>query len=99
MAGVVRFGGAAVAVAALLCAPAASAHDGGDTTLGPPRAAAAVASSAPAAIGRFSAPFEEPTIGGEFTGARCITDRNNVTICKPAAGSVSVLANGKVLYW
>jgi len=82
-----------------LAAPA-QAHEGDDAPkLGPPRPALKVADSSPGSIGRFSAPFTEPTISGKPTGARCIKDKNNVTVCKPAAGSVSVLASGKVLYW
>lgn len=53
----------------------------------------------PATGGRFSDPFQEPTIAGRLEGSTCITDSQNVTICKPAAGSVTLLENGKVLYW
>lgn len=62
----------------------------------------AAAADAPAAVGRFSSPFEEPTILGKRTNKKCISvkDKNGTHFeCKPAAGSMSILANGKVLYW
>src|SRR3954467_10707067 len=91
--------GVVVAVLLLVAAPAY-----GHETLAPKLGAAAPTLNAaevsnPADGGSFGDPFEEPTIGGKLTGAKCISDENDVTICKPAAGSVTVLANGKVLYW
>ncbi|MFL5867032.1 MAG: galactose oxidase, partial [Thermoleophilaceae bacterium] len=88
-------------VAALLMAAApAYAHDALAPNLGPAdKALDAGAAADPAKSGSFGDPFEEPTIAGKLTGAKCITDQNNITVCKPAAGSVTVLANGKVLYW
>src|SRR3954454_19227311 len=91
--------GAVLSVLLLVGAPA-YAHE----TLAPKLGAAAPTLKAaevsdPAQGGSFGDPFEEPTIGGKLTGAKCITDENDVTICKPAAGSVTVLASGKVLYW
>ncbi|MEX2196445.1 MAG: galactose oxidase-like domain-containing protein [Thermoleophilaceae bacterium] len=90
---------AAAAAAVALAASPAFAHDGDHLDLGPASPAVAGASTDPAAIGRFSDPFAEPTVAGRFTDARCITDRDGVTVCKPGAGSVTVLASGKVLYW
>jgi len=49
--------------------------------------------------GRFGAPFAEPTIDGQPTGAKCLTGGDGQLVCKPAAGSVAVLADGRVLYW
>ena len=93
---------AAALVAALVLAgvsaPARADEGSSQTMLGPARAAVDPPSSA-AQGGRFSDPIAEPTIGGQLTDARCITDRNGTTVCKPAAGSVTVLASGKVLYW
>src|SRR3954447_1085026 len=91
--------GVVVSVLLLVAAPA-YAHE----TLAPKLGAAAPTLKAaevsdPAQGGSFGDPFEEPTIGGKLTGAKCITDENDVTISKPAAGSVTVLASGKVLYW
>src|SRR4051794_31019896 len=87
-------------VVALLATSPALAHESLAPRLGTaPRALDAAAAADPAQGGSFGDPFEEPTIGGRLTGAKCITDQNDVTICKPAAGSVTVLANGKVLYW
>jgi len=86
--------------ALLLAAAPAYAHDALAPNLGPADTALdAGAAADPAKSGSFGYPFEEPTIAGKLTGAKCITDQNNVTVCKPAAGSVTVLANGKVLYW
>ena len=38
-------------------------------------------------------------MAGRTTAERCAVDANGVTVCKPTAGSVSVLANGKIVYW
>ena len=92
---------AALVVALVLAGIAApsEAHEGAtQTVLGPARAAVDPPDGA-AEGGRFSDPFAEPTIGGQLTDARCITDKEGVTVCKPTAGSVTVLASGKVLYW
>lgn len=87
--------GAALALAG--SAAPARAHDG-TTHLGAPTKAVDPPSS-PAQGGRFGDPFSEPTIGGKLDDATCITDAQDVTICKPAAGSVTMLESGKVLYW
>ena len=94
-----------LALAALGCivamagVPAASAHEGDlSTRLGPPRAAVDPPSSA-AEGGRFGDPFSEPTVAGQLDDATCITDKDGMTVCKPAAGSVTQLESGKILYW
>ena len=46
----------------------------------------------PAVTGAFSEPFSEP-------GPDCVTDENGDERCKPAAGSMNVLDDGRVLYW
>ena len=38
-------------------------------------------------------------MAGATTAERCAVDANGVTVCKPTAGSVSVLRNGKIVYW
>ncbi|GAC1434242.1 MAG: hypothetical protein NVSMB51_00960 [Solirubrobacteraceae bacterium] len=59
----------------------------------------------PATTGEFSTPFAEPTVNGQQTAAKCVTGtppNTNVgagLICKPAAGTLVNLPNGKVLYW
>jgi hypothetical protein len=53
----------------------------------------------PQTCGSFGAPFAEPTIAGQPTSAKCIPDASGQPICKPAAGSVAILADGRVLYW
>ncbi len=50
------------------------------------------AAADPSSTGLFSAPFEE-------AGERCSTSADGELTCKPAAGSVGVLPNGKIVYW
>jgi hypothetical protein len=80
----------------VVAAPAAADHP--DMTLGDPLPALP-ASSDPAQAGSFGQPFAEPTVGGVTTEERCVVDEDGVTVCKPAAGSVSVLPGGRVVYW
>lgn len=54
--------------------------------------ASALEAGDPSVTGRFAAPFEE-------AGERCTTDAKGERECKPAAGSVGVLPNGKLVYW
>jgi hypothetical protein len=54
--------------------------------------AAAVEPGDPSVTGRFSALFEE-------AGERCVTAPDGEQQCKPAAGSIMMLPNGKVFYW
>ncbi len=56
-------------------------------------------SSDPAQSGSFGAPFAEPTVGGVATEDRCVVNSDGLRTCKPAAGSVSVLPNGRIVYW
>ena len=63
-----------------------------------------VAAASPAAsLGQFSAPFEEPT--GKYTEPagpteHCTTtDANGYKTCKPTAVSISVLPDGRLVYW
>jgi hypothetical protein len=60
----------------------------------------------PSATGRFTSTFVEPTIGGTKTDEKCIEAEGkprgaegDVQDCKPAAGAMSLLANGNILYW
>jgi hypothetical protein len=53
----------------------------------------------PASCGTFGSPFTEPTIVGETTAAKCIEDTNGQLVCKPAAGTMALLADGRILYW
>ena len=53
---------------------------------------AAAAEDPRAKSGEFAAPFEEP-------GVVCAADPDGRAICKPAAASTVVLADGRVLYW
>lgn len=53
--------------------------------------------------GSFSAPFAEPTIDGTPDGTRtsnkCIKRADGTWQCKPAAGSVALLPDGRFLYF
>lgn len=53
----------------------------------------------PERIGEFGAPFVEPEIEGIATDAKCIADQDGYKHCKPAAGTLNVLPDGRVLYW
>lgn len=53
----------------------------------------------PATCGSFAPPFVEPTIAGTATTAKCIPGEDGLPLCKPAAGSIAVLEDGRVLYW
>jgi hypothetical protein len=56
----------------------------------------------PFSPGTFSKPFSEPTVDGRTTEDKCVThteDGESHKECKPAAGSMSVLPDGRVLYW
>ncbi|MBW4934970.1 galactose oxidase early set domain-containing protein [Marinobacter sp. F4206] len=59
-------------------------------------------SSVSGEVGFFSEPFAEPTIqvdGDQVaTGDRCIVDADGSLQCKPAAGTVAVLGDGRFLY-
>jgi Domain of unknown function (DUF1929) len=87
---------AAVVLGLVAAAPAAADH--GEMALGDPLPPLS-ASSDPANAGSFGPPFAEPSVGGVTTEERCVVDEDGVTVCKPAAGSVSVLANGRIAYW
>ena len=86
----------AVAAALVLAVPA-GAHEGemglGDALPALP------SSSDPAQSGSFGAPFAEPTVGGVATEDRCVVNSDGPGRCKPTAGSVSVLRNGRIVYW
>ncbi len=64
--------------------------------LGP---SACTSSSSDCAIGSFSAPFAEPTINGVPTSEKCITDATGNKVCKPAAGTLALLRDGRFLYF
>ena len=51
----------------------------------------------PAAVGQFLAPFEDQR--PEEGSGPCITDADGRQLCKPAAASMSVLTDGRILYW
>ena len=49
--------------------------------------------------GSFSKPFVEPDIAGKPSTDKCVERDDGTFDCKPTAGSVAVLSNGKILYW
>ncbi len=53
----------------------------------------------PEALGQFAPPIEEPAIDGIPTGDKCLLDQNRYKVCKPAAGTMNVLPDGRILYW
>lgn len=80
------------------------------TVLGTVVATGGVAASAspdPADVGRFSAPFVEPTINGKRAKQKCIPHKtykgdpqpDKKWDCKPAAVTMGVLPNGRVIYF
>ncbi len=46
----------------------------------------------PSVVGRFELPFQE-------AGDRCVNLDDGEQQCKPAAGSINILPNGKIVYW
>ncbi len=60
--------------------------------------AASAGPERPEAVGSFSEPFVEPTIGADRTEEECV-EHDGHEECKPAAGTMSVLADGRILYF
>ncbi len=56
-------------------------------------------SGGPAQLGAFDAPIVEPEIEGIPTAAKCLADQDGFKHCKPAAGTMNVLPDGRILYW
>ena len=91
-------GGTAMVIALALMVPGTASADHGNSTMGDPLPALPAAAD-PAQSGRFGEPFTEPTVAGVTTNERCAVDKDGLTVCKPTGGSVSVLRNGKIVYW
>jgi hypothetical protein len=104
--------GAATAAAVAAALPAASAaHDLPASTVGAftdPAIGAPANNDQPATMGRFDAPFTEPTIGGQATDKKCIQKPGSsgsvladdpYLDCKPAGVSVNVLPGSRVMYY
>ncbi|WP_354701542.1 hypothetical protein DSM112329_01861 [Paraconexibacter sp. AEG42_29] len=61
----------------------------------------------PSTNGEFGLPFAEPTVNGQTTAAKCVKAATPnggakgpvAQVCKPAAGTLVNLPNGKVLFW
>lgn len=99
----------AVALLAAMSATPASAGLLSDLLGNTPSDSAQAASSAgddtvtgDASVGTFSPPFAEPTIvvdGKEVaTDKRCLKDAEGTLRCKPAAGTIAVLGDGRFVY-
>ena len=56
-------------------------------------------SGGPDVLGSFAAPIAEPEIEGTPTTAKCLSDADGFKHCKPAAGTLNVLPDGRILYW
>jgi len=62
------------------------------------------ATASTSSLGEFSQPFAEPTVDGQTTDEKCVEHADHDSgethqECKPAAGSMAVLADGRILYW
>ena len=79
----------------LAFAPLSVAHAGllGSTTV------ANCTDSTAACIGTFSTAFDEPTINKTVTAEKCIPNSAGVKNCKPAAGTLISLYDGRYLYF
>jgi hypothetical protein len=53
----------------------------------------------PQTCGSFAPPFAEPSLAGESTAEECLTDADGELVCKPAAGTLALLTDGRILYW
>ena len=73
-----------------------------DSLLSPSETDSKNTAGAPADVGTFSEPFAEPTItvDGERvnTAERCLPGADGSLNCKPAAGTVANLGDGRFLY-
>jgi len=56
-------------------------------------------SGGPETLGQFEPPIVEPSIDGIPTAAKCLSDQAGYKICKPAAATMNVLPDGRVMYW
>ena len=52
-----------------------------------------------ATTGRFLPVFSEPTISGQPSAEKCRTKADGTKDCKPTAGAITVLRDGRLLYW
>jgi hypothetical protein len=61
--------------------------------------AACTGTAAQCSAGSFSAPFAEPTVLGVTTAEKCVTDANGQKACKPAAGTLALLDDDRLIYF
>jgi hypothetical protein len=62
-------------------------------------AALPAAANDPAVMGSFETPFVEPTIGDMDSDEACLARQDASLVCKPSAGSLALLPDGRLLYW
>ncbi len=82
-----RFASLAMCFAALGSWTAAPAH------------ALCVGTTAECRDGRFSQPFAEPTLLGVPTAEKCVEDADGQLACKPAAGTLALLPDDRLIYF
>lgn len=56
-------------------------------------------SCTPSTCGTFNAPFVEPSVNGVTTSNKCVDGSDGQLVCKPAAGTMALLGDGRILYW
>jgi hypothetical protein len=64
-----------------------------------PSHAACVGTTTDCRDGRFTDPFAEPTVLGVTTTQKCVTDSNGQLACKPAAGTLALLPDDRLIYF
>ncbi len=57
------------------------------------------ATGGPEKLGQMQPPIVEPTIDGVPTTEKCLADQNGFKVCKPAAGTLNILPDGRIFYW
>jgi hypothetical protein len=102
---------AAMTVTGALSGAQAFAHEGDleplDTDVANPAVVKLLApkvvetAGGPEVNGAFSAPFVEPTVGGQTTDEKCVEagTPNGGKLCKPAAGTLAALPDGRIFYF
>lgn len=100
-AGLVALGAPATAPANTPRAP--SSPVAGITGVSPLTGGSAPTAKGRASIGSFGSLFTEPTIDGQRTSQKCIPSKAHAKEgykdCKPAAGTINALPDGRILYW
>ncbi|CAN5186325.1 hypothetical protein BH23ACT9_BH23ACT9_08280 [soil metagenome] len=64
-----------------------------------PAALPATANDAAPQIGAFDGPFTEPSVADMDSDEKCLERDDASLVCKPSAGSLALLPDGRILYW